>query len=41
MESVATTIFRSMSKGKRDRDSRVMDSLKDRENSQKLLGTES
>ena len=36
-ESVATTIFRSMSKGKRDRDSRVVHSSKDRHNLQKLL----
>ena len=36
-ESVAATIFSSQSKGKRDRDTNVVHSLKDRENLQKIL----
>ena len=36
-ESVATTIFSSQSKGKRDRDTNVMHSLKDKEISKKTL----
>ena len=36
-ESVATTIFSSQSKGKRDRDTNVAHSLKDRKNLQKIL----
>ena len=34
-EAVATTIFSSQSKGKRDRDTNVVLSLKERENPQK------
>ena len=36
-EPVAATIFSSQSKGKRDRDTNVVHSLKDRENLQKIL----
>ena len=36
-ESVATTIFSSQSRGKRDRDINVVHSLKDRVNLQKIL----
>ena len=36
-KSVATTIFGSQSKGKRDRDTNVVHSLKDRENLQKIF----
>ena len=36
-ESVATTLFRSQSKGERDRDTKVVHSLRDRENHQKIL----
>ena len=36
-ETVAATIFSSQSKGKRDRDTNVVHSLKDRENLQKIL----
>ena len=36
-ESVATTIFSSQSKGKRDRDTSVVHSLKDRKNLHKVL----
>ena len=36
-ESVATTIFSSRSKGKTDRDTNVVHSLKDRANLQKIL----
>ena len=36
-DPVATTIFSSHSKGKRDRDTNVVHSLKDRENLQKIL----
>ena len=36
-ESVATTIFSSQSKGKRDRDTNVVHSLKDRDNLHKIL----
>ena len=37
-ESVATTIFESQSKRKRDQDTDVLHSLKDRENLQQILG---
>ena len=36
-EPVATTIFSSHTKGKRDRDTNVVHSLKDGENHQKIL----
>ena len=36
-ESVATTLFRSQSKGKRDRDMNVVHSLNERENIQQVL----